>query len=105
MKFVRYTTGSAAQWGVRRGDEVVPLFGLREEFAVEKLSNPAFCRTVADTVDGTDQSFPADDVRFLAPVPRPPKFICVGLNYHDHAEEQDKEIPEKPLLFGKAPRR
>ncbi len=38
----------------------------------------------------------------LAPVPRPGKIICVGLNYYDHAEEQDEEIPEQPLLFGKS---
>jgi 2-keto-4-pentenoate hydratase/2-oxohepta-3-ene-1,7-dioic acid hydratase in catechol pathway len=29
--------------------------------------------------------------------------VCVGLNYHDHAEEQDEEPPSEPLLFGKAP--
>ena len=103
MKFVRYTTGGPAQWGVRRGDNIIPLVGLREEFAVEKLAEPAFCRTVADAVAGTGQSVIADDARLLAPVPRPPQIICVGLNYHDHAEEQDEETPEKPLLFGKAP--
>jgi 2-keto-4-pentenoate hydratase/2-oxohepta-3-ene-1,7-dioic acid hydratase in catechol pathway len=36
-------------------------------------------------------------------VPEPGKIVCVGMNYRDHAEEQDEPIPEKPLLFGKAP--
>jgi len=31
MQFVRYTTGSPPQWGVRRDDEIVPLAGLRED--------------------------------------------------------------------------
>ena len=30
-----------------------------------------------------------------------PKIICVGLNYHAHAAEGDRELPKAPLLFGK----
>jgi 2-keto-4-pentenoate hydratase/2-oxohepta-3-ene-1,7-dioic acid hydratase in catechol pathway len=46
-------------------------------------------------------SFPLDDVTLLAPVPRPPKFICVGLNYRDHAAEIGMEIPKVPTIFSK----
>jgi 2-keto-4-pentenoate hydratase/2-oxohepta-3-ene-1,7-dioic acid hydratase in catechol pathway len=38
----------------------------------------------------------------LAPVARPPKIVAVGLNYRDHAAEQNKPEPEAPMLFGKA---
>jgi len=41
------------------------------------------------------------DVRILAPVPLPPKIICLGLNYKDHAEEGHVPIPEEPILFSK----
>jgi 2-keto-4-pentenoate hydratase/2-oxohepta-3-ene-1,7-dioic acid hydratase in catechol pathway len=37
----------------------------------------------------------------VLPIERPGKIICVGLNYHDHAEEQGVEPPEEPLLFAK----
>jgi 2-keto-4-pentenoate hydratase/2-oxohepta-3-ene-1,7-dioic acid hydratase in catechol pathway len=37
----------------------------------------------------------------LAPVPKPPKVICVGLNYRDHAEESKMEIPSTPTIFSK----
>ena len=30
------------------------------------------------------------------------KFICIGLNYADHAEESGMEIPEEPVIFMKA---
>ena len=30
-----------------------------------------------------------------------PKIVCVGLNYRDHAEEGDIELPQAPLLFAK----
>jgi 2-keto-4-pentenoate hydratase/2-oxohepta-3-ene-1,7-dioic acid hydratase in catechol pathway len=39
----------------------------------------------------------------VLPIERPGKIICVGLNYHDHAEEQGVELPEEPLLFAKWP--
>lgn len=42
-------------------------------------------------------------VRLLAPIVLPQKIVCVGLNYRDHAEEQNKPLPPRPLLFSKAP--
>ncbi|HEY2759226.1 MAG TPA: fumarylacetoacetate hydrolase family protein, partial [Pirellulales bacterium] len=40
-------------------------------------------------------------VQLLAPVPRPEKIICIGLNYADHAKEQGKEPPAEPVVFNK----
>jgi len=45
---------------------------------------------------------PLRDVEIVAPILRPPKIVCVGLNYRDHAEEQAAPLPERPLLFAKA---
>ena len=42
-------------------------------------------------------------VRLLAPIPRPPKIICVGLNYRDHARESNMTIPNVPTIFCKFP--
>ena len=41
------------------------------------------------------------DVRLLAPIPRPGKIVCVGLNYRDHAAETGKPVPTEPVLFAK----
>jgi len=41
-------------------------------------------------------------VRTLTPV-TPSKVIAVGLNYADHAREQNKALPERPLFWFKAP--
>ena len=43
------------------------------------------------------------DVQLLAPVPRPGKVLCIGLNYKDHAAESNSPLPERPLLFSKFP--
>lgn len=48
-----------------------------------------------------ESSFALDAVKLLAPVPRPPKLICVGLNYRDHATEAKMEIPKVPTIFSK----
>jgi 2-keto-4-pentenoate hydratase/2-oxohepta-3-ene-1,7-dioic acid hydratase in catechol pathway len=43
----------------------------------------------------------ADTITLRAPLPRPGKIICVGLNYHDHCREQGIEPPPYPPLFAK----
>jgi 2-keto-4-pentenoate hydratase/2-oxohepta-3-ene-1,7-dioic acid hydratase in catechol pathway len=44
---------------------------------------------------------PRRDPYWFAPVPRPGKLICIGLNYRDHAAESRMPIPEKPVVFSK----
>ena len=39
------------------------------------------------------------EVALLAPVPRPGKVICIGLNYRDHAAEGGNPIPDYPAVF------
>jgi len=43
----------------------------------------------------------SEDAYWLAPVPRPGKLICIGLNYRDHAAESNMPIPERPVVFSK----
>ncbi len=45
---------------------------------------------------------PLASVRLLAPILHPPKIVCVGLNYVDHAREQGIEPPKEPLFFLKS---
>jgi 2,4-diketo-3-deoxy-L-fuconate hydrolase len=41
-------------------------------------------------------------VRWGAPICRPSKIVCIGLNFRDHAEESGMEIPKEPVIFFKA---
>jgi 2-keto-4-pentenoate hydratase/2-oxohepta-3-ene-1,7-dioic acid hydratase in catechol pathway len=36
-------------------------------------------------------------------VSRPPKIVCIGLNYSDHAAESGQPVPQEPVVFFKAP--
>lgn len=42
------------------------------------------------------------DTRLGAPVARPSKIICIGLNYSDHATESKMQLPPEPVIFFKA---
>ena len=42
-----------------------------------------------------------DEIKLEAPVPRPGKIICIGLNYRNHAIESGMEIPGSPIIFSK----
>jgi acylpyruvate hydrolase len=41
------------------------------------------------------------DVTLKAPVPRPGKVLCIGLNYRSHAAESGSEVPAYPTVFAK----
>ena len=55
---------------------------------------------------GALPEIPAAEVAGLrvgAPVARPGKVVCIGLNYRDHAEETGAPIPPRPVVFMKDP--
>jgi 2-keto-4-pentenoate hydratase/2-oxohepta-3-ene-1,7-dioic acid hydratase in catechol pathway len=44
----------------------------------------------------------AEADRWAAPMARPGKVVCIGLNYSDHAAESNMPIPKEPIVFMKA---
>ncbi|WP_137290581.1 fumarylacetoacetate hydrolase family protein [Natronorubrum halophilum] len=105
MQFVRYNGGSGPTWGIKTDGEIHALADLPVGTpSYQDLTNQRYLDQLRDAVqNGTCSRVNPDDVNLLAPVPRPSKIVCAGLNYRDHAEEQDEPIPEEPLLFSKAP--
>lgn len=43
------------------------------------------------------------NLRIGAPISKPEKIICIGLNYRNHAIESGMEVPKEPIIFMKAP--
>lgn len=62
-------------------------------------------RRIGEVLRGPEREavHPLLSVQILAPIPRPPKVICVGLNYRDHAIESNMQIPDRPTIFNKFP--
>ncbi len=52
-------------------------------------------------IDSQQARIPLNEVKLLAPVPRPGKFLGIGLNYADHIAETALEKPEYPTFFTK----
>lgn len=104
MKLIRFGTPQNEKPGVQLQDGTrldVSAFGsdYDENFfgteGIEKLSQ---------WLEQHQDSCPvvASDVRLGAPLARPSKIVCVGLNYAKHAEESGMAPPEEPVLFFKA---
>jgi 2-keto-4-pentenoate hydratase/2-oxohepta-3-ene-1,7-dioic acid hydratase in catechol pathway len=51
---------------------------------------------------GTQAPRVPSDARLGAPIRRPSKIVCIGLNFKDHAAESGMELPKEPVIFFKA---
>src|SRR5271155_4727211 len=95
MKLVTFRHGgSGAQAGILNGNKVTGL-GPDKSMTMLRL---IFSGAVPAP---TGESYDLSTVTLLAPIPRPPKFICVGLNYRDHAIESNMAIPKVQTIFSK----
>lgn len=50
---------------------------------------------------GPELEIARDSATLAAPIARPGKIICIGLNYRDHAAESGAALPEYPVVFAK----
>ncbi len=64
--------------------------------AVEIADDPSTTPWTDPTFTG--RKWPLADVRLLTPF-LPPKIVCIGKNYADHAREMGSEVPENPIMF------
>ena len=67
------------------------------------LAGDGPARVAAAAAAGTLPEIDPAGERIGAPVARPGKVVCIGLNYRDHAKETGAAIPERPVVFMKAP--
>ncbi len=71
-------------------------YGVLEERSVNLIEGNIF-----DEWKQTGHILPVNDVKLLAPV-EPPNIIALGLNYKEHAEESNENLPTAPVIFLKA---
>jgi len=76
-------------------DESLP-HSLQEILALDKGLERA--RQAAAQAEQADKQITGT---LLAPLPRPGKVLCIGLNYRDHAEETGMPFPDEPVCFSK----
>ncbi|NJQ03621.1 fumarylacetoacetate hydrolase family protein [Streptomyces zingiberis] len=78
------------------------LSGLTTDIDGPFLASGGPGRAAAALAEGRLRPLDLTGLRFGAPVARPGKVVCVGLNYTDHAAETGAEPPAEPVVFMKA---
>ncbi len=82
--------------------EAVFVDSLINDWSRDSLLNGGFDR-VAKSDLNTLPRVKVSDFRVAAPLARPTKIICVGLNYKAHAAETGMPVPDEPIIFMKTP--
>ncbi|MFF2078235.1 fumarylacetoacetate hydrolase family protein [Kitasatospora sp. NPDC058162] len=79
------------------------LAGLTDDIDGSFLASGGIDRVRAALAGGSLPAVDPTGLRVGAPVARPGKVVCIGLNYRDHAEETGAAVPERPVVFMKDP--
>ncbi|WP_408595945.1 ureidoglycolate lyase [Pseudomonas sp. PLMAX] len=100
MKLLRYGEKGSEKPGLLDADnQVRDLSGHVADIAGPALS-PESLATLA-AIDPASLPIVAGQPRIGACVGQVGKFICIGLNYADHAAESNMEVPKEPIIFNK----
>ncbi len=100
MKLVRYGAPGAEKPGLMDGDVLRDLSGHIDDITGATLGDAALDQLRA--IDPASLPAVDGDPRIGPCVGAIGKFLCIGLNYSDHAAETGAAIPEHPILFFKA---
>lgn len=101
MKLLRYGPAGQEKPGLMDASGMIrDLSGHIPDIAGDKLSD-AVLADIAK-LDPTTLPLVADNPRIGPCVGNVGKFICIGLNYADHAAESGMELPAEPVIFFKA---
>jgi 2-keto-4-pentenoate hydratase/2-oxohepta-3-ene-1,7-dioic acid hydratase in catechol pathway len=104
LQLVTIEKSGYSEPGVLSGDEVI---GIKDAGFHDVLSVVAGGADAMDRVTRwlysppSSERLPRSEVTLLAPIQRPHKIICIGLNYRDHAAESNLAVPETPTVFAK----
>ncbi|MGH9013322.1 MAG: fumarylacetoacetate hydrolase family protein [Acidimicrobiia bacterium] len=94
MRVARFRHQGSVRTGIVVGDEIA-------EVAGEALDVIAAGYDAAGPAARAAPRHPLAQVELMAPIPRPPKFLAIGLNYADHMAESGAEAPAFPVFFNK----
>ena len=105
MRLARFLGPEGPRLGVVREDGTIADVtdaGFPTDTAVLLAAGPDALDDVRRAVDGPNvRTVDQAEAHLLAPVPRPPKFLAIGLNYADHVAESATPKPEHQLWFNK----
>jgi ureidoglycolate lyase len=100
MKLLRYGEKGSEKPGLLDDDnQIRDLSGHVPDIAGQALAPEGLARLAA--IDPRSLPVVGGQPRIGACVGQVGKFICIGLNYADHAAESNMEVPQEPIIFNK----
>lgn len=107
MRLVHFETDGVRRVGIALEDGVCDLDDPLGDLASDPIrflgAGPGALESARDRAARPRRVVTWDQARLLAPVPRPGKFLAIGLNYADHLAETGAKAPEFPVFFTKQP--
>jgi 2-keto-4-pentenoate hydratase/2-oxohepta-3-ene-1,7-dioic acid hydratase in catechol pathway len=103
MRLLRIGEPGAERPAVERDGRWFDARSVTNDFDGEFFAGGGVERLGAALAAGELPEVSRDGVRIGAPVARPGKVVCIGLNYRDHAEETGAAVPDEPVVFMKDP--
>jgi 2-keto-4-pentenoate hydratase/2-oxohepta-3-ene-1,7-dioic acid hydratase in catechol pathway len=104
MKLIRFGKSGQEKPGVELPDgKRIDTSAFGEDYTEQFFTNNGIAR-LAEWLQSNQSACPAVDAgeRLGAPLARPSKIVCIGLNYVDHAKETNAAIPTEPIIFFKS---
>lgn len=104
MKITTFTHNGSTRVGIIDDDEIIDTLAYdavprtMNEFLAADLVNSEL---LGDIINGNHNRIALADIKLEAPVPRPGKFLGIGLNYLDHIQETGRVRPKIPTVFNK----
>lgn len=104
MRIVTFSKSGVPTLGVRRDDELIDLSIAarrlpRDLIGLLAAGKGALREAASAAKTAPPRAVVKGRIAYLPPIPNPPKIICVGLNYRDHAAEASMAAPDYPVLF------
>ncbi|NED94846.1 fumarylacetoacetate hydrolase family protein [Phytoactinopolyspora alkaliphila] len=104
MQLLRIGEAGAERPAIRAGDDAVfDLSTITPDIDGTFLAQDGIRRARAAAEAGELPALNTEGQRVGAPIARPGKVVCIGLNYSDHAAESGLDVPTEPVIFMKAP--
>ncbi|MFT3949428.1 MAG: fumarylacetoacetate hydrolase family protein [Agriterribacter sp.] len=104
MKLIRFGKAGKEKPGIQlENGQRIDISSFGEDYTEDFFATDGINRLAA-WLKNNQQSAPVVDgaERLGAPIVRPSKLICIGLNYSDHAAESNMQLPVEPIIFFKS---
>jgi 2-keto-4-pentenoate hydratase/2-oxohepta-3-ene-1,7-dioic acid hydratase in catechol pathway len=79
-------------------EEIISKTGIPIPLSIKEFLFDGWYEEVISQNSKLDYSVKMSDAKILAPIPNPPKIVCLAFNYIDHAEEQNLTPPKDPAI-------